>query len=65
MNIEPERQSKASAQPPVASCHVSKPSEMPIYSQLNTGSTQNETLLIVMPDTFTQHSLSDLRARFI
>ena len=55
MNIEPERQSNPSAQPPVASCHVSKPSEMPIYSQINTGSTQNETLLIVMPDTFTQH----------
>ena len=34
--------------------HIPKQDEMSIYQQMNTGSKQNETLLIVMPDTFSQ-----------
>ena len=36
------------------SCHLPKPDEISVYQQLNVGSKQNETLLIVMPDTFSQ-----------
>ena len=33
-------------------CHIPKQDEISIYQQLNAGSKQNETLLIVMPDTY-------------
>ena len=36
--------------------HITKQDEISIYQQLNSGSKQNETLLIVIPDTFSQQS---------